>query len=61
MNVASSDSGVISRIPRGFLLACVLIAEEMSLCQGCTGSSTVSHRSFNRRNWSLISARSGLT
>jgi hypothetical protein len=47
-NIASSDSGVVSRIPDGALSSLILRSAATSPCQRCTAMSVPSHRSVSR-------------
>ena len=58
-NIASSDSGVICRIPEGCFMSLRLWDCETSPCQCHTGISPCAHTSLSRSNWSLIRALSG--
>ena len=58
-NIASSDSGVICKIPDGCFKSLFLCDCATSPCQCQTGICASSHRSFRRINWSFISAFKG--
>jgi CRISPR/Cas system-associated endonuclease/helicase Cas3 len=60
ISIASSDSGVISKTPCGFLNAFCLILELTSPCHLVTGKSKSSQSSSKRLYWSLINAFNGL-
>ena len=56
---ASSDSGVICKMPLGFLSILALWEAETSPCQCHTGMFASAQRSLRRRNWSLMRALRG--
>ena len=55
----SSDSGVICRMPEGFLKSLRFFDCAASPCQRVTAMPCSSHSSFSRPNWSLIRALRG--
>lgn len=58
--MAANDSGVVSRMPLGSRISAVFLDTATSPCQRCVRMPSRSHNSSTRRNWSLISALSGL-
>ena len=59
ISMASSDSGVICKMPRPRRKKRVFWDCDTSPCQLCTGMPLSSSRSSKRRNWSLMSAFKG--